>query len=301
MNPSRSVCAVVIAAVAALAASGAAQAQGNWRPFASITPAYVGKADLDGGGDYSEFSTFLRAGVAGSIGAANLAGVTFNYDYTDYSFSNPAAFGGVAPWNVVRRYGITAPLAFGFGDRWVLGVMPSVDWIRENGADEDESLTWGGVVSATRFFDGGNRLGLGLGVFRRLETTNLYPVLLIDWKLGDRWRLVNPLQAGPTGPAGLEIDYRFDSGWHVGLGAARRATRFRLSENGPVPNGIGEERGFPVFLRATRNFGGGLALNLYAGVVTAGELRLEDPGGNTLREVDTDPAPLLSVHFSARF
>jgi len=298
-NPS--VRAAVIAAVAAFAASGAAQAQGNWRPFASITPAYVGKADLDGGGDYSAFSTFVRAGVAGSIGGANLAGVTFNYDYSDYSFSNPAAFGGVAPWNAVRRYGVAAPLIFGVGDGWLLSVIPSLDWFRENGADEGESLTWGGVFSATRFFDGGNRLGLGLGVFQRLQKTTVFPLLLIDWKLGDRWRLVNPLPAGPTGPAGLEIDYRLDGGWNLGLGAARRTTRFRLSESGPVPNGIGEERGFPVFLRATRNFGAGMTMNLYAGVVTAGQLRVEDPGGNTLREVDTDPAPLLGVTFSARF
>jgi hypothetical protein len=297
----RSLLGATVVGIAAIAAGGAAQAQGNWRPFASITPVYVGKADIDGGGDYSGFGAFVRAGVVGSIGGANLAGVTFNYDYTDYSFSNPAAFGGLAPWNAIRRYGASAPLAFGFGDRWVLGVIPSVDWIRENGADEGESLTWGGVVSASRFFDGGNRLGLGVGVFQRLEKTSVFPLLLVDWKLGDRWRLVNPLSAGPTGPAGLEIDYRLDGGWNLGLGAAWRTTRFRLSESGPVANGIGEERGFPVFLRATRNFGGGLAMNLYAGVVTAGQLRVEDQRGNTLREVDTDPAPLLSVTFSARF
>jgi hypothetical protein len=293
--------AAVVGFVAALAASGAVQAQQNWRPFASITPVYLGNADLDGGGDYSVFSTVVRAGVQGSLGGANLAGVTFNYDYSDYSFSNPAAFGGVAPWNVVKRYGVAVPLMFGVSDGWMLGVIPSADWIRENGADESESLNWGGIFSATRFFGDGNRLGLGVGVFQRLEKTSVFPLLLVDWKLGDRWRLVNPLSAGPTGPAGLELDYRLDGGWNLGLGAAWRTTRFRLSESGPVPNGIGEERGMPVFLRATRNFGQGLTMNLYAGVVTAGQLRVEDPSGRQLREVDVDPAPLLAVTFSARF
>lgn len=301
MKSKLSLRAAVIGTVAAFAASGAAQAQGNWRPSASITPLHLGKADIDGGGDHSVFSTIVRAGVVGSIGGPNLAGVTFNYDYSDYSFSNPAAFGGVAPWNVVRRYGVAAPLVFGVSDRWVLGFIPSVDWFRENGADEGESLTWGGVVSATRFFADGNRLGLGVGIFQRLEKTSVFPLLLVNWKLGDRWRLVNPLPAGPTGPAGLEIDYRLDGGWNLGLGAAWRTTRFRLSESGPVANGIGEERGFPVFLRATRSFGGGLAINLYAGVVTAGQLRVEDPNGNAVREVDVDPAPLVGVTLSARF
>jgi len=287
--------------VATLATGGAVQAQGNWRPFASITPLYVGNSAIDGGGEYSMFGAIVRAGVQTGFGGTNLAGLTFNYDYLDYSFSDPAAFGGAAPWNVVRRYGVAAPLVFGVADRWALGFIPSVDWFRENGADEGEALAWGGVISASRFFEGGNLLGVGVGVFQRLEKTSVFPLLLINWKLTDRWRLTNPLSAGPTGPAGLEIDYRLDGGWNIGLGAAWRTTRFRLSEAGPVPNGIGEESGLPVFLRATRNFRAGMSMNLYAGVVTAGQLRVEDPNGNGLREVDVDPAPLLGVTFSARF
>jgi hypothetical protein len=294
--------AAATAFLVALATAGAAHAQSTgWRPFVSVTPVYQGKGDLDGGGDYSAWSAIVRAGVSGSIGGANRAGLTFNYDYSDYSFSNPAAFGGVAPWGVVQRYGVAAPLFFAVPDAWVLSVVPSVDVLRENGADAGESLNWGGIISATRVFGDGNRVGFGLGVFERIEKTSVFPLLLIDWKLTDRWRLVNPLTAGPTGPAGLELDYRLDSGWNVGLGAAWRTTRFRLSETGPVPNGIGEERALPVFLRATRSLGQGMSLNLYAGVITNGRLRVEDPSGNELREVDFDPAPILGATFSARF
>ncbi|MBS1162207.1 MAG: hypothetical protein H6R03_103 [Burkholderiaceae bacterium] len=42
-------------------------------------------------------------------------------------------------------------------------------------------------------------------------------------------------------------------------------------------------------------------MNLYAGVVTAGQLRVEDKNGNPLREVDVDPAPLVGLTLSARF
>ena len=125
--------------------------------------------------------------------------------------------------------------------------------------------------------------------------------MLVDWRISDRWRLVNPLPAGPTGPAGLELDYRFDGGWSAGLGAAWRNVRFRLSEDGAVPGGIGEERGVPVFFRTTRTFGEQMSLNLYAGLVTAGQLRVEDPSGNELRQVDFDAAPLFGANFSARF
>jgi hypothetical protein len=286
----------------ALAAAGAVQAQDRaWQSFFSVTPVFEGKGDLDGGGDVSAWNAVVRAGFSGAIGATSRAGLTFNYGYSSYSFSDPAAFGGVAPWDSVKRYGVAAPLIFGMDGGWVLGVSPSIDWIHETGADENEAIQWGAVFSATRIFGDGNRLGFGLGVFERLEKTTYFPLVLVDWKLGDRWRLVNPLPAGPTGPAGLELDYRFDGGWNVGLGAALRSIRFRLSESGPVPNGIGEERGVPVFLRATRGLGDGMTLHLYAGVITGGELRLEDPSGNRLREVDLGTTPIFGATFSARF
>jgi hypothetical protein len=288
--------------IAAALGTGMAAAQGGgWQPSASITPVYQGKGALDGGGDYSAWSVLVRAGVSSDFAGGHRAGVSFTYDYTDYAFSAPKAFGGVAPWGAVRRYGASAPLAFNAGGGWFVAVVPSVDWIHENDADEGEALNWGAILSATRFFPDGSRIGVGVGVYQRIEKTSVFPLILVDWKLADRWRLVNPLTAGPTGPAGLELDYRFDGGWNLGLGAAMRSTRFRLSETGPVPDGIGEERGVPVFLRATRSFGPHTALSLYAGMTFAGQLRVEDSAGNLRREADFDPAPLLALTFSARF
>ncbi len=280
---------------------GAHAQQTGWQPFLSVTPVYQGTGDFDGGGDFNAWSTLLRAGFAGGLGNSGRAGVTLNYDFTDYGFSAPAAFGGNAPWDIVQRFGLSVPLAFGVGRDWSVGVVPSFDWFRENGADSGEAFTWGGIVSATRRFDGGNRIGIGIGAYDRIEDSSVFPILLVDWRLSDRWRLVNPLPAGPTGPAGLELDYRFDGGWNVGFGAAWRSTRFRLSESGTVAGGIGEERGVPLFLRATRAFDPGMSLNLYAGVLTGGQLRLEDATGGALVEEDFDAAPLFGATFNARF
>jgi hypothetical protein len=157
-------------------------------------------------------------------------------------------------------------------------------------------------MSASRRFAEDKRLGFGLGVYDRIEKTTVFPMVLVDWRFDDRWRLVNPLPAGPTGPAGIELDYRLNSASSIGLGAAWRTTRFRLSDANPAAAaGVGEERGAPLFVRLTHNISSNATLNLYAGVVVAGRLRVEDQSGNLLRSSDFDPAPLVGATFSGRF
>lgn len=303
------------AVVAVLAATGAAQAAkaaappggaGGWVPFVSVTPVYQGNAALDRGGDFSVGGVVMRGGLSYDFGGGNRAGVTLNYDHFDYAFSTtPESLSVRSPWGIVERYGVTIPLAVDLGDGWSLGAAPSVDWFKEQGADANDALSWGATVSATKRFKGGNRLGLGVGAFDGIEKTTVFPFLIVDWRLSERWRILNPLPSGPTGPAGLELEYRFDGGWTAGVGAAWRVLRFRLSDTGsdtgPTPGGIGEERGVPVFLRVSRRFSDQVAVHLYGGVVAAGQLRLENASGGRLRAEDFDPAPLFGATFVARF
>jgi hypothetical protein len=258
-------------------------------------------ANLDDGGDFSVGGAIVRFGTSTDIGEGNRAGLTLNYDYFDYSFDNAAAFGGVAPWKVVQRYGFSAPMSFVAQDGWIFGVAPSMDWFRENGASASDALVWGATLSATKRFEDGNFLGLGLAAFSGIEENSFFPFPIVNWRFSPRWQLINPLAAGPTGPAGLELDYLTESGWTVGVGAAGRKTRFRLSESGPVANGVGQVSGAPIFLRAAREFEGGLTLNLYAGVVVAGQLRVEDASGKQLREDNFDMSPIVGANFTMRF
>ena len=242
----------------------------------------------------------VRGGASYDLGGGNRAGVTLSYDYLDYSFTNVSAF-GQAPWGNVQRYGVAAPISFALNDGWSLRFSPSADWFKENGASTGDSLVWGATLSGAKQFEGGNRLGLGVGVFSQIEKTSVFPFLVVDWRLGERWRLVNPLASGPTGPAGLELEYRFDGNWAASVGAAYRALRFRLSDTGLVSNGVGEETGVPVFLRVTRNFNDQMALHFYGGVVAGGKLRVENSSGDMVREENFDPAPIVGLSFVGRF
>ena len=37
--------------------------------------------------------------------------------------------------------------------------------------------SWGAIATAIRFFPGGNRIGVGLAVFDRLEETSVFPLV----------------------------------------------------------------------------------------------------------------------------
>ena len=288
------------AAWTALCAHAYAQ-DAAWRPFLAVTPVYQDEGDLDNGGDFSADGVLTNFGLSGPIGGDNRAGITFNFDYLDYSFGNPVGFGGVAPWNVVQRYGLSVPLSFGLRENWMLGIVPSVNWFKEDGADTGDSLAWGGIVFASKRFASGNMIGPGIGVYELIEETRVFPLLLIDWRLGERWRLINPLSAGPIGPAGLELDYDFTKGWVAGFGGAFRRSRFRLSDTGPEPNGIGEQRDLPLFVRVTHNLGRQAQLHLYIGALVDGRLRVENPSGAELHEEAFDPAPFVGLTLQAHF
>jgi len=296
--PTRIARAAVIAA--ALWTPFVANAQSERSSFASITPYWQGSADIDDGGDFDAKGVALRAGMRTRLSDGVHGGVSLNYDGIDFDFSGRGAVGG-APWGNVQRIGLSLPFTFqGAGD-WTYGVVPSVEWSRENGADSGDSQVYGAIVSATRSFAADKRLGFGLGAYSHIEENRVIPLIIVDWRLNERWRLVNPLPAGPVGPAGLELDYRFDNGWNLGVGATVRSLRFRLREDGPVRDGVGEETGVPVFLRASTQFGNDSSLHLYAGAIVAGKLRVEDSKGRKVYEESFDPTPILGATFSTRF
>lgn len=290
-----------VAALSAACIAGAAQAQAPGpRSFVSVSPLFE-EADLDSGGDFRVGGVVLRGGTSTGFGEGHRIGLTLNYDYFDYSFDDPVAFGGVAPWKVLQRYGFAVPLSFALQDGWSVGVSPQLDWFRENGAKTSDSLVWGATVTALKRFEGSNVLGLGLAAFSGIEENKFFPFPVVNWQFSPRWRLINPLAAGPTGPAGLELDYLADGGWTIGVGAAWRSARYRLSEKGPVPDGIGEISGAPIFLRVSRDFEGAVTLNLYAGVVVSGQIRIEDPNGRKIQEEDFDTGPILGANLTFRF
>ena len=135
-------------------------------------------------------------------------------------------------------------------------------------------------------------------MFRQIDRTRVLPFVLVSWQIDDRWRLGNPLQAGPTGGPGIELAYAISGTWEIAGGAGYRESRFRLRDDGASPEGIGQNKGVPVFARVSYAVKPGTKLDFYAGAVVGGQLKLLDREGGTVSSSDYDAAPIVGVSAS---
>jgi len=281
--------------IAASAAEPQESGQGRWQWFGAVTPAYFGSADVGGGGAYESRIVALHLGTSGPVGPRTRADLTLGDSYSDNRFETPTAFGATAPWGDMERVGVSASVMQTVDHGWILSIGPSVDSFREKGAGLGDALTYGAVLSATKAFAEDRVLGLGAGLFRQLEGAQTFVFPVVEWALTEQWRISNPLPAGPTGPAGLELSYRVHHGWTLGVGGAYREVLFRLRDDGPFSDGIAKENGVITFLHAGTGAGERVGIDVYAGAVINGELEVQDRNGNALITQDLGTAPIIGA------
>ena len=293
----RGICAGALMAAGAGAWGQPPSASGSF----SATPVYQFDGALDSGGDVGYTAVFTSLARAWALDTHSMLRLGLSFDYEDWRFNDVPAFGGTQPWDEIYRLGISLPYSYTTETGWRLTFSPTLEYAGESGAELSDALEYGALVSGARRFAGNLTLGLGVGVYERIDRTSAFPFLIVDWRITDRLRLTNPLPAGPAGPAGLELSYTLGSDWEFGIAAAFRSFRFRLDDQGPVPSGIGENSYVPLVARIGRQFSEELSLNFYAGAALAGNLRVEDRNGHGLYDQDRDPAGLIGLSLQGRF
>jgi hypothetical protein len=237
----------------------------------------------------------------GPVGQRTRAGLTLAYSSTDNRFVSPTAFGSVAPWGDMERIGLSASVMRMGSRGWMFVVSPSADYFREAKADLGDALTYGAVVVAAKSFRKDRMLGLGVGAFSQLEDVRVFAFPVVNWALTERWRINNPLQAGPTGGAGLEINYRVSKAWALGVGGAYREVAFRLRDDGPYPGGVAQEAGIVAFLHAGTPPGQRLDVDLYGGAIINGKLEVQNSNGDSLLDRDLGTAPIIGATLKLGF
>ena len=261
---------------------------------------YQFQSDLDKGGNFSAKRFFINGRWSHQVNSSLSLGAGLRYAYDGYSFSDKPGFSGRAPWGDIHMPDLSLAAFYRTESDWRFLAAATGGYSGESGAEPGDSIIYGGILSASKKIGPDLTLGLGAGIYRRFEETTFFPLIFVKWKISDQWTVGNALQAGPTGPAGLELVYRPGEDWGFGLGGAYRSVRFRLDRNGAVPNGIGSEKSIPVWLRASRRLTQEINLDLYGGLLLGGELSIEDSSGRELSSDNYRATPFLALNFSWR-
>ena len=276
--------------------------QSPWTISASATAGRFGEAGLDNGGDVSLDFLSGSAGLTYAPDWRWSAGVNLGAADYNFDFSGAGQLASLKPWSNVGITTVSAPLRYAFDRNWGLFVQPSYQRAGTRNADDGDSAQWGAVAAVSYASAPRQLIGLGASVFNGLEKSRVYPILLIDWQLNDKLRLANPLTAGPTGPAGLEIVYALGGNWELAAGGAYRSLRFRLDRDLAIaPNGVGEYTGVIGFGRLSYRFSPKASLDLHAGGVFRTKVTLANTSGNTVVSEDAKTAPIAALSFRARF
>jgi hypothetical protein len=300
LDPSRIAIALAFAttlAASALALPASAQEPkpGDVTGDASVTGVAVLDTDIDSGGSF-RWDGFVAAGsIDWQLTQALSVGATLRYGYEHWRFSTPTAFGPAAPWTNVHMPQVGLNFELYVAPDLSLFVSPQLEWDYESGAGASDAKTYGAVFGVTKIFSPTVVLGIGAGVYRQVDETQVFPVVIVRWQINDKWLLRNSLQAGPAGGPGIELAYAINDQWELAFGGVYREYRFRLSDEGPVPTGIVENRGVPLYARVTTKLGKTGRLDFVAGAIVGGRLEVEDRNGNTIASSDYETAPLLGI------
>lgn len=279
-----------------------AGASSGWASFLRGGAVYQFDTDLDEGGSYDATRFIVQLGSGYSWDRQDNVSLSIGYSYNGYDFSGDRGLASVNPWEDIHTVSIGLPIRAGIDNRWTAFVIPSIRSTGESGADFDDTLT-GGVLGGFSYrFSDRLTIGPGIGVISQLEdSATVIPILIIDWKITDKWNLATGRGLGATVGPGLTLSYQPNETWRFGIGGRYEKLRFRLDKDGTFESGVGEDASFPVFLSGTYTFDPKANLSVVGGFEFGGELKLEDQDGETIQEDSYDTGIFLGVTFNKRF
>lgn len=259
------------------------------------------ESSIDDGGRFDVTRGLVDLGVRYAFSEGTSVGVSVGYAIDDYDFSSGANIGGRTPWDEVQTLRLSIPMFWRPDPDWSFLAIPNLRAAAERTSDWDDGLQGGAILGFSYRFSESLSLGPGIGFTSELEgDEDVFPVLLIDWRVTDRLRVETGRGLGASRGPGVLASYTLSDDWEASLGFRRDKARFRLRGVGGADGGVGEDRSFPVFAGLT--WGRPWAqVSVLAGVEFGGELRIENSRGQRLARSDYDPAPFLGLTARARF
>lgn len=282
-----------------VSAQAMAQPSEGWATRVEGLAIFQDDADLSEGGSFSANRSFLRASALYRFGTGSSVGVSGSVGQFDYDFG-PAV---VQPWGDVRDYRLSVPVRVPIGNSASLFVSPQVRWDYERGASSSDGRTYGAFTGIAWRINDQLTIGPAFGAFSQLREvgTRVFPALLVDWDINDRWNLTTGTGLGATSGPGLSLSYQHSDAISVSLTSRIEEIEFRLNDDGIAPGGTGEDESVPVVVSVDYNPNPALALSVFAGAELDGELSAYGANGALLSEQEYDTAPIAGVAFQFQF
>jgi len=304
MNHSyRIITALTLAALLYALPAVAQQPTGPWLFSVDAIGVHQSEADMkDSSGGFARDAWFARAAVDYAWSQRDSVGLSVGGGAYIYDFNDQSGFGGGEPWHKVNDTRLTFSGRFGLGNRGQMFIVPTLRFNGESGASASDSRTWGVYAAAAWQVRENLTIGPGFGVFSRLEhSARFFPILAIDWGIGERWNLSTGRGLAASQGPGLTLSYKLNEDWSLGLTGRFENVEFRLDDKGPAPGGVGRDRSMPIVFSARLKPNDRLNLNVFTGLAVNGELKLRNAAGDTVEETDYDPAMVFGAAFDYSF
>lgn len=260
----------------------------------------VFKSDVSGGGRVSNHN-FL-AGIGGRFDLSDSVSLSprFIYSLDAYDITNGAAPLG---WQNINQYTFLAIADWQINEKWNLLGGPILRFSGEGSAAFDDGTTGGALLGFNYKVNPDFSVGLALGLISQIEDDpGLIPIPMIRWHFAEDWTAKMGIsQLGGRSGVGPELTWAFAKEWDVGVGFQFQRKRYRLNDHGGNAGHIGEDSSLPVFLRLGFHPMKELTVQVFGGIVAAGELKTQDVGGDRTFDRGYDTTPTLGIQANYRF
>lgn len=268
----------------------------RWTLSLDATSGYIAEGDLDlGPGDLDIFFAAAGAEIAYAIDQTSKISLVAGGEYWSYDFDGATGLiaGTGEPFADLYVAGLGVLYRKRIDEHWSIIAGAYARSAGESGSDFSDTLTFSGLGGFQYAFDDSLTVGLSLLVSSRLEDgVIVVPFPTIDWKIDDRWRLASEARIDAVM---YVLSYQIDEAWNVGLGAGFYGQRFRLDENGPVPNGLADVLRVLVAGRAAYAPSKNVTISLTGGFVVYHDIELMNSGGGHISSDEVQPAPTVRL------
>lgn len=268
----------------------------------NLGSAYQTRTDVDGGGNFAVTRNSGSGTLAMQLTDQLVLNVKAGFERHEFRFSSLTDMGN-DPWENINIFAAQAALAYHLNQNWTIYATPLFNVSAEDGAKLSNAVTGGAAVGASYRFDDKFNIGFGLGVITRLEdSASVFPIISFNWQFHDQWVLRSgSFNLGVQGGAGVELEWQLCDQLALAAGVQYQVRRFRLDDHDIAPQGVGEERGVPLYLRATWQPCPNFTIAGFGGVLLGGRLKLEDENGDTITHKNFDPAFVFGARVGVQF